>query len=192
MTKALNKFVVVGRNIKAHRKANKWTQEDLAKKVGLTSSIVSKMELGTKPVDAFTVIRFSLALGCQYADLLKTDGNKVMFHNIPVTKREWDKIESIICEKGWDLEDFAEKIGVTIMAFYNWNTGRNNASVGTFQKILDGIDIQMSDLVEQEELFTEEEPKKEEPVNRIGRIVSAIDTLIEALEDIRCELCESH
>ena len=90
------------------------------------------------------------------------------------------------------MEDFAEKIGVTIMAFYNWNTGRNNASVGTFQKILDGIDIQMSDLVEQEELFTEEEPKKEEPVNRISRIVSAIDTLIEALEDIRGELCESH
>lgn len=191
MTKALNKFCVVGRNIKAYRKVNKWTQEDLAKKVGLTASIVSKMELGTKPVDVFTVIRFSLALGCRYADLLKTDWNKVMFHNLPVTKREWDKIETIISEKGWETEDFAEKIGVTPMAFYNWSTGRNNASVETFQKILDVLNIQMDDLVEQEELFTEE-PKKEEPVNRISKIVTAIDTLIEALEDIRGELCESN
>ena len=188
MTKALNKFFVIGRNIKAYRKANKWTQEELAKRVGLTSSIVSKMELGTKPVDAFTVIRFSLALGCKYADLMK-NGDKVMFHNIPVTQREWDKIATIFNEKGYDTEDFAKKIGVTPMAFYNWNTGRNNASVETFQKILDSMNIQMTDLEEQEELFTAE-PKEEPNQNRIGKVISAIDTLIEALSDIRDDLNE--
>lgn len=188
---ALNKFMTVGRNIKAHRKANKWTQEDLAKKVGLTSSIVSKMELGAKPMDAFTVVRFAIALGCRYSDLLMVDGNKTTFHNIPVTKREWDKIDTIRSEKGWDLDSFAEKVGVTEMAFYNWYTGRNNASLGTFQKILDVLNIQMNDLVEQEELFTEEEQKNEERKKdiRIIKIISAIDTLIEALDDIRCELC---
>lgn len=188
---ALNKFLTVGRNIKAHRKANKWTQEDLAKKVGLTSSIVSKMELGNKPVDAFTVIRFALALGCKYSDLLKVDGNKTTFHNIPVTKREWEKIDTIRSEKGWDLDSFAEKVGVTKMAFYNWQTGRNNASLGTFQMILDLLDIQMNDLVEQEELFTDkEEPKTEGKKDvRIDKIIVVIDTLIEALDDIRCELC---
>jgi transcriptional regulator with XRE-family HTH domain len=90
------------------------------------------------------------------------------------------------------LDTFAEKVGVTEMAFYNYYTGRNNASLGTFQKILDVLNIQMNDLVEQEELFTEkEEPKTEEPKKdiRIVKIISAIDTLIEALDDIRCELC---
>lgn len=72
------------------------------------------------------------------------------------------------------------------MAFYNWNTGRNNASVETFQKILDVLDVQISDLVDQNELFTEDEQQKDD---RSEKIVSIIDTLIEALEDIKGELC---
>lgn len=72
------------------------------------------------------------------------------------------------------------------MAFYNWNTERNNASVETFQKILDVLDVQISDLVDQNELFTEDEQQKDD---RSEKIVSIIDTLIEALEDIKGELC---
>lgn len=185
MTKALNKFGIVARNIKAHRKAKKWTQEDLAKKVGLTSSVVSKMELGTKPMDAFTVIRFALALGCKYSDLMVVDGTKTMFHNIPVTLSEWEKILTIASERGMEADDLAGKIGVTGGVFYHYTAGRSNASVDTFQKILDAIDIQMTDLVEQETLFTE---TKE---NKYDKIVSAIDTLISALEDIRCDLCDA-
>lgn len=188
MANKWNKFLMVGKNIKARRKANKWTQEQLAKRAGVTASIVSKMELGTRPVDAFATIRFSIALGCKYADLLKVDGNKTAFHNIPVTAREWDKLDTIRAEKGWDLDDLAEKVGVTPMAFYNWNTGRNNASVETFQKILDVLDVQISDLVDQNELFTEDEQPKDD---RSEKIVSIIDTLIEALEDIKGELCDA-
>lgn len=183
----MNKLETIGKNIKIHRRALKWTQEQLAKHVGVSASIISKFELGTKPVDVITLIKIASALGVKYSELFRTDANKMMFHNIPVTVQEWDRLQTIANNKGFESDEVAEKIGVTQMAFYNWNTGRNNASLETFQKFLDVIDIQVSDLVEQNELFTEvaEEPKEPD----VQKIIVAIDTLIEALEYIRGELC---
>lgn len=183
----MNKLETIGKNIKIHRRALKWTQEQLAKNVGVSASIISKFELGTKPVDVITLIKIASALGVKYSELFRTVANKTMFHNIPVTVQEWDKLQTIANNKGFESDEVAEKIGVTPMAFYNWNTGRNNASLETFQKFLDVIDIQVSDFEEQHELFTEvaEEPKKPD----VQKIIVAIDTLIEALEDIRGELC---
>lgn len=51
---------------------------------------------------------------------------------------------------------------------------------------MDVLDVQISDLVDQNELFTEDEQQKDD---RSEKIVSIIDTLIEALEDIKGELC---
>lgn len=182
----MNKLEIIGKNIKTHRKAMKWTQEQLAKRVGISASIISKFELGTKPIDAITLIKIASALGVKYAEMFRVDANTVMCHNIPVTVREWEKLQSIASEKGMDLDDLAEKIGTTKGVFYHYNSGRNNAKVETFQRILDAIDIQITDLVDQNALFVEDdEPKKTD----VQKIIVAIDTLIEALEDIRCELC---
>ena len=135
----MNKLEMIGKNIKMHRKSLKWTQEQLAKQVGVSASIMSKYELGTKPVDAITLIKIASALGVKYAELFRIDANNVMCHNIPVTVREWEKLESVASEKGLELDDLAEKIGVTKGVFYHYNNGRNNAKVETFQKILEKV-----------------------------------------------------
>lgn len=181
----MNKLEMIGKNIKMHRKSLKWTQEQLAKQVGVSASIMSKYELGTKPVDAITLIKIASALGVKYSELFRTDANNVMYHNIPVTVREWEKLQTIASEKGMEIDDLAEKVGVTKSVFNHYNKGRNNATVETFQKILDAIDISMDDLTEQNALFCEKDDDKPD----LHKIIMAIDTLIEALDDIRCELC---
>ena len=62
----MDKLETIGKNIKIHRRALKWTQEQLAKHVGVSASIISKFELGTKPVDVITLIKIASALGVKY------------------------------------------------------------------------------------------------------------------------------
>ena len=105
----MNKLETIGKNIKIHRRALKWTQEQLAKHVGVSASIISKFELGTKPVDVITLIKIASALGVKYSELFRTDANKMMFHNIPVTVQEWDKLQTIASNKGFESDEVAEK-----------------------------------------------------------------------------------
>lgn len=50
--------VVLGERIKALRERRDWTQTELAKKIGISKSVMSRIESGKKPVDDLLLIKF--------------------------------------------------------------------------------------------------------------------------------------
>lgn len=50
--------VVLGERIKALRERREWTQTELAKKIGISKSVMSRIESGKKPVDDLLLIKF--------------------------------------------------------------------------------------------------------------------------------------
>lgn len=60
--------------IKALRKARGWRQEDLAEKTGLSVSIISAYEKGTRSFTYKTLAPIAKALGVDVADLISREG----------------------------------------------------------------------------------------------------------------------
>lgn len=54
--------VVLGERIKALRERREWTQTELAKRVGISKSVMSRIEAGKKPVDDLLLIKFTEVL----------------------------------------------------------------------------------------------------------------------------------
>lgn len=62
---------IVGQNIKRKREELKWTQTDLAKKLGYKSRVsVSTVESGKEDITTERVAMFAKALGCSPAELM--------------------------------------------------------------------------------------------------------------------------
>ena len=61
----------VGKNIRLRRIAKRMTQEQLAKKAGVSATMVSYIETGVKSISVKTLYLMSKALDCTTDDLLK-------------------------------------------------------------------------------------------------------------------------
>ena len=61
----------VGRNIKFKREAAGLTQEELAKKVGVTAAMICQIERGTKNPSLQVGTLIAEALGCDVAELTR-------------------------------------------------------------------------------------------------------------------------
>ena len=58
-------------NIKKLRKLNKWTQEELAEKMGYTSkSTINKIEKNINDVGQRKILKFAQVFGCDVTDLI--------------------------------------------------------------------------------------------------------------------------
>lgn len=61
---------VVGRNVRALRKARAWSQEVLAERTGLHWTYVGSVERAKRNVSIDNICRLAAALGCPPRDLL--------------------------------------------------------------------------------------------------------------------------
>ena len=59
-----------GRNLKAARRARRWTQEDLGHAAGLHSTEVGRLERGDREPRLSTIVRLARALELTAADLV--------------------------------------------------------------------------------------------------------------------------
>lgn len=98
---------IVGQNIKRKREELKWTQTDLAKKLGYKSRVsVSTVESGKEDITTERVAMFAKALGCSPAELMgwteeekqaKTRIGIYMMHLTDAFSKASEKDKKIIC-----------------------------------------------------------------------------------------------
>ncbi|MDY8136918.1 helix-turn-helix transcriptional regulator [Aquimarina sp. 2201CG5-10] len=63
-------YETIGNNIKRIRKSKKLGQQELAKKISLSRSSLSNIEIGNHQPSIYTIYEIALALKCQIEDLL--------------------------------------------------------------------------------------------------------------------------
>ncbi|MGN0930039.1 MAG: helix-turn-helix domain-containing protein [Alphaproteobacteria bacterium] len=72
MTKTIytdnNKYLL--KTLKQYRKMANMTQKDLADKLGIAQSRISKIENGDRKIDVMDLIQISKAIGCNPVDIL--------------------------------------------------------------------------------------------------------------------------
>ncbi|WCR58427.1 WO male-killing family protein Wmk [Wolbachia endosymbiont of Ctenocephalides felis wCfeJ] len=88
-------FYKIGAKIKEWRLKRKYTQEDLAKKIGVTRHKISKYEQGKTTIPLYTLYDIAEALSISIIDLLPelTEDDKVE-NELPSIIEEYKKIES--------------------------------------------------------------------------------------------------
>lgn len=64
----------IGENLKRIRETKGITQADLARKLGITHSMLCQIERGTKTLSLPLAKEISEILGCRIEDLTETDG----------------------------------------------------------------------------------------------------------------------
>jgi transcriptional regulator with XRE-family HTH domain len=62
---------IVGDNIRQHRKASGWSQEELAEACGLHRTYIGAVERGERNVSLENIVEISRALGVVAAELLE-------------------------------------------------------------------------------------------------------------------------
>ncbi len=65
---------MVGKRIAIIRKNKNMSQEELAKRVGLAQTLISRIERGARKVAAEELINFATALGVPISSLLEEEG----------------------------------------------------------------------------------------------------------------------
>ncbi|MDD2709555.1 MAG: helix-turn-helix transcriptional regulator [Verrucomicrobiae bacterium] len=66
-----NVGMIVGQNVRALRKAKKWTQTQLANKVGIHLRYLQKIEIDGVNVSFAVFYQMKKAFGCDWKDLFK-------------------------------------------------------------------------------------------------------------------------
>lgn len=79
---------IVGNNIKAYRLLRKMTQEELAERVGVSTSFCANIEGGKKGISIYTLRDFADALGVTANDLLYNDSTDQRVDNIALLLRD--------------------------------------------------------------------------------------------------------
>lgn len=64
---------ILGKNIKNHRTAHGWSQEDLAEKIDVSINTISEIETGRKFARAETLINFAAVFETEVYELLKPE-----------------------------------------------------------------------------------------------------------------------
>lgn len=97
--------IIVGNNIKAYRLLRKMTQEELAERVGVSTSFCTNIEGGKKGISIYTLRDLADALGVTANDLLYDSSTNQRIDNIALLLR--DKPNSFLnwIEKIVDLPD---------------------------------------------------------------------------------------
>lgn len=80
-------LIIVGNNIKAYRLLRKMTQEELAERVGVSTSFCTNIEGGKKGISIYTLRDFADALGVTANDLLYDSGTDQRVDNIALLLR---------------------------------------------------------------------------------------------------------
>lgn len=76
----MNRYVIRG-NIARHLVRKGWTQKQLAERIGLTESTMSRYMNGTRQPTAYALLRMSRAFGCTVDDLVQgLDDNTEVKH----------------------------------------------------------------------------------------------------------------
>ena len=88
----------IGERIKAKREENKWSQEELAKRMGYsTKSTITKIETGINDVSSSTIFKFANVLGTTVEYLMGINTKQ----NVSISTKEICTIELT----GDDLQD---------------------------------------------------------------------------------------
>ena len=80
--------IIVGNNIKAYRLLRKMTQEELAERVGISTSFCTNIEGGKKGISIYTLRDFADALGVTANDLLYDSCTNQRVDNIALLLRD--------------------------------------------------------------------------------------------------------
>lgn len=101
-------LIIVGNTIKAYRLLRKMTQEELAERVGVSTSFCTNIEGGEKGISIYTLRDFADALGVTANDLLYVSSTDRRVDNIALLL--WDRPNSFLSwiEKivNFPVEDF--------------------------------------------------------------------------------------
>jgi len=125
----------LGRRIRFIRKEQKRTQEDIASIVGITKSMLSKIESGGAMPAVATLMKIATALGVRTADLLEDESN---IGTILVTKDQYHTQDKWIdTNKGYSFFPFASSKRDKLMQPYLFRAYKGTHNTHTFSHMGD-------------------------------------------------------
>ena len=98
-------LITIGNNLKTHRQIRRMTQEELAERVGISTSFCANIEGGKKGVSVYTLRDFADALGVTANDLLYESSPNQRIDNIVVLLRTKPDSFLNLLEKVLSLSD---------------------------------------------------------------------------------------
>lgn len=159
----------IGERIKLKREEKKWTQEELARRMGYsTKSTIAKIETGVNDVSASNVEKFANILETSIAYLMGWEDEELkeppLIPEAPLSERIGKKISYIRHKRNLSIEELAEKTGVTPSQLEDMengvNRGFNPELMKRFCEVLNVDDTYFLDMIE--------------PVKNIGENITAL------------------
>jgi len=98
-------------NIKALRKLNHWTQEDLAKLMGYNDrSMIAKIEAGKVDITQGKIIQFAKVFGVDPGDLMGLDGIKDQLVNSYVQSSKNQELIELYNNATPEIQDIVDRL----------------------------------------------------------------------------------
>lgn len=121
----------IGEKIKRKRLEKKWTQEELATRMGYkTKSTITKIENGTNDVSQKKVVKFAEVLGVSVAYLMGWENTHEWFKNFRA-------------EKNISLMEIADEFNISIEVLKAYENGMKSIPFHTLKRIADFYGVKM-------------------------------------------------
>lgn len=139
--------IILGNNIKKYRLLMNFTRKDLAQKIGVTESTVSRYESNERTPNLKILKSIADALGVTINDLINNIENNMIDENVSIG----DKIKEYREIINITQKDLAEKSGLSESAIKYYETNKRNPKLETLSKIAEALGISINDLIIREE-----------------------------------------
>lgn len=157
---------MLGDSLREARKKAKFTQEKLAKEIGVQRSVISKYESGTIDPTVGQLQRIADALGVSVDYLLGTHHMKGILNYKTAAIR--DRIFEAVTREDLSSEEFCLKLGLPIDEWFKWKEGSSTSYLDYLPEISKLLCIQ-------EDILSGQKPDTVPP-DRI-RLTEAFDRL---------------
>ena len=134
----------IGQRISLLRKQKGWSQEDLAKSVGLSRSSVAQLELGNRSLDVMELQKLSLLLGFTLDDFMSRDFK--IQDEIEASKSKTEKTEERISVPTLNVEKFKN----VLLYILERCAGKPNVGETVLYKLLYFSDFNYYELYEEQ------------------------------------------
>ena len=133
--------------LKDARKANGWTQDELAERAGTSKQVVSRYERGERSPKLGDAQKLMNALGLDFDRLAA--GN-AQTRGGDARKIFADNLNELLDRRGLSQVDVAVKLNVTTAAVSTWCSGKKYPRVDAMQKLASLLGVTMSALTSRE------------------------------------------